>query len=108
MGLQVGLQASARAAARARPQELGARAAGAGAELELGPGAGSEAGPGSGEVAEPGDSARSREEAELEAGVRAAWVRARPDARVVAAPLGLVPRPDPDLRRLGLGSRFLQ
>ncbi|KAB1251826.1 NADPH oxidase organizer 1 [Camelus dromedarius] len=39
-------------------------------------------------------------------GKRQSWKQG-PDARVMAAPLGLVPRPDPDLRRPGLRSRFL-
>lgn len=113
MGLQVGLQASARAAARARPQEPVARAAGAGAgaeaALELGLGAGPGAGSGGGVGLWP--AARAREAAEPEARVRTgagAGAGAGPEARVLAAPLGLDPRPDPGLRRPWWRSRFLQ
>lgn len=88
-----GLQASARAAAaRARPQKPGARAA----DAELGPGAG----PGAGarlaaRVRAPGDAGvRSGDAPEARAAVCAA-----PERRVLALRLGLVPPPEPVLCR---------
>lgn len=97
------------------------RAAGSGTEAgpELGLGAGSEAesGAGAGSVEEAGlrVAARTRELAEPEAGVPAkdrsdarAGAEAGPEARVLAAPLGLVPRPAPGLRCPWRLSGFLQ
>lgn len=119
MGLQDGRLASARAAARARPQDPGARAAGTGSgsaagwedglELGLGLGAGAGPGAGAGSGREVGLWAedRAREAAEPEAWVRVG-VGEGPAARVLAASLGLDPRPEPGLRRPWRRSRFLQ